>query len=104
MEDQNKPPKIYFGNLREKERPSSGDKFLVGSFCKEDIDSIPKECLYKGKHGKHYFDVIISPYKEGVNERGHTHSASLDKKLIIAKKSDGNVNDNDTETEINGNN
>ena len=67
-------PKIYFGNLREKQR-LSGDKFLVGSFCKEDIDNIPLEHFHKGKNGKHYFDVIINPFKNGVNEYGNTHSA-----------------------------
>ncbi len=71
-------PKIYVGNMKEKARPSSGDKFLVGSICLTDFNNIPEEHKTEGKNGKIYVNVIINPFKQGPNQYGNTHSIAID--------------------------
>jgi hypothetical protein len=77
--DQNsaEPTKIYLGNLQEKSR-QSGDKFLVGSICLDDIEKVSSEQIQRGKNGKRYLKVVISAYRNGANAYGNTHSVSLD--------------------------
>lgn len=71
------PPKTYLGNLQEKTRPS-GDKFLTGSLCIDDINNVPEEHVQTGKNGKRYLRVVINPYRNGANEYGNTHSVAVD--------------------------
>jgi hypothetical protein len=87
------PAKIYLGNLQEKSR-ISGDKFLTGSVCLDDIENVPNEHIQKGKNSKRYLKIIISPYKNGANEYGNTHSVAVDTYKPPIK---------DTNEEVNGN-
>jgi hypothetical protein len=67
----------YLGNLIEKTR-KSGDKFLVGSICLDDIDKIPAEFITISKSQKRYVRIIVNPYREGKNQYGNTHSVKID--------------------------
>ena len=76
-ENEKAPPKIYLGNGMERKR-SGGDPFFTGTFCVDDIDKIPDEHIQVGKNGKRYIKWILSPYRQGANEYGHTHSFAVD--------------------------
>jgi hypothetical protein len=69
------------GNLTEKQR-KSGDKFLVGSICLDDIEAIPAEHISLGKNKdgkqKRYVKIIVNPYRDGKNQYGNTHSVKVD--------------------------
>jgi hypothetical protein len=69
--------KIYLGNGQERAR-QGGDKFITGSLCLDEIEKIPTEYIQTGKNGKRYFKFILSPYRQGANEYGHTHSFAVD--------------------------
>jgi hypothetical protein len=69
--------KMYLGNLQEKTR-LSGDKFLAGSLCIDDMENVPEEHIQKGTNGKRYMRIIINPYRDGANEYGNTHSIAVD--------------------------
>ena len=72
------PVNHYLGNLTEKTR-KSGDKFLVGSICLEDVAAIPEEHITHGKNnGKRYVKIIVNPYRDGKNQYGNTHSVKVD--------------------------
>ena|ERR1700741_1995681 len=71
-----KPNKMYFGNFREKFR-QSGDKFLTGFICLDDIQKVPED-LIMVRNGKRFIKVVINPFVDGVNEHGNTHSCLLD--------------------------
>ena len=73
----NEQEKIYLGNAREKER-RSGDKFLVGSICVDDIEGLSTEHVQTAKNGKRYVRILINPYMAGMNEYGNTHSIRVD--------------------------
>jgi hypothetical protein len=68
---------IYLANFQENSH-ESGDKFLTGTICLDDIEGA-KEYIHKAKNGKRYLRVIINPFKDGVNEYDNTHSMSVDK-------------------------
>jgi hypothetical protein len=93
------PSKIYLGNLQEKSRVS-GDKFLTGSVCLDDIENVPNEHIQKGNNGKRYLKIIISPYKNGANEYGNTHSVAVD--TFKPTRQNGNIKDVE-EKEVDGN-
>jgi hypothetical protein len=75
------PVNHYLGNLTEKTR-KSGDKFLVGSICLDDIEAIPAEHINTGKNksgkAKRYVKIIVNPYRDGKNQYGNTHSVKVD--------------------------
>lgn len=72
-----KEPRYWLGNAKEKER-QSGDKFLVGSICLDDLESVPKELISVAKNGKRYLRIVINPYMNGANEYGNTHGIRVD--------------------------
>lgn len=79
MENEKKTfqPDIYLGNLKTKTR-KSGEEFLVGSICLEQVyDGIPEHLVQEGTNGKHYVRVIIQKNFE-VDKFGNTHSIKVD--------------------------
>lgn len=70
--------KIYLGNGQERVRPVTKEVFQTGTMCYDDIVKIPEEYLRMAKNGKRYFKWILSPYRQGANEYGHTHSLAVD--------------------------
>ena len=87
------PAKIYLGNLQEKSR-ATGDKFLTGSVCLNEIENVPDEHIQRGKNGKRYLKIIISPYRNGANEYGNTHSVAVDTYKNPTRDSGGEINGN----------
>lgn len=77
QENQEAVIKIYLGNGTERKR-NGGDKFITGSLCIDDIEKIPEQFIQKGRNGKRYFKYILSPYRQGANEYGNTHSFAVD--------------------------
>jgi len=69
--------KIYIGNAKVKVR-RSGDQFLVGHVCLDDLNDVPEEYIRRGKNKKRYVKIILNPYKSGPNEHNNTHSISVD--------------------------
>ncbi len=69
--------KLYLGNLREKFR-GSGDAFLTGYICMDDLENIPSEFIKKRKDGKRYLKIVINPFIGGPNEHKNTHSCAVD--------------------------
>ena len=79
----------YLGNLQEKKR-QSGDKYLIGTLCVDDIENVSVEHIQTARNGKRYIRVIVNPYKNGANEYGNTHSIAVD----TYKPKDNNANAN----------
>lgn len=76
MSEENKPvDKVYIGNGQEKPR-QSGDRYIVGSLCVDDIVKIAEKHGKVASNGKKYIKVYINPYRGGANEHGNTHSFS----------------------------
>lgn len=77
METTEKKKDIYLGNLKTKKR-KSGEEFLVGSICLDQLgDSLPEELIQPGTNGKHYLRVIIQ--KNLIEDKhGNTHCIKVD--------------------------
>lgn len=90
MSGEKRKVKMYLGNLQEKTHPS-GDKFLTGSLCVDDIDKVPAEYIHTGKNGKRYLRIFVNPYWNGPNEYGNTHS------IAVEAFNSNNNNDNNEE-------
>lgn len=74
-ENKTSESKIYLGNGQEKPR-QSGDTYIVGSVCVDDIVKIAEKHGKVASNGKTYIKVYINPYRGGANEHGNTHSFS----------------------------